>query len=375
MDNTISQKTSIETTYGAPSSKTIEAWFPKNATRVRDVTSPTKQAVARLVCFHGAGSDSSMFTGRGSARRPLFNRLMTFCTAHSIEILAVHFPGRTFRLFEPRITSMSVLVKQLVSILQVLLFQPATTAGANDVPFFFAGHSLGAICAYEVACAFRQQQLPLPKHLILSCMVPPDTAPDERPWAPAFRLTSLQLQTECRQWNINTAVFEPTLWSMYEPILRDDFHLLDSYRFDSTPHSSSAESSSRCPSTSCPSSPGESQLEAMQPTNGSLHPAAVPPGFHAPLQIPATLFYASGDLRITKDWVQKWRHILWGAETQLYDGKKKNLKSEEWRVVEIIGTHNFFYEPKGREQWMAETEQILLACIPELQQKLSLSKQ
>ena len=36
-------------------------------------------------------------------------------------------------------------------------------------------------------------------------------------------------QAECRAWAINEAVFNPALWSTYQPLLRADFRLYDEY--------------------------------------------------------------------------------------------------------------------------------------------------
>jgi surfactin synthase thioesterase subunit len=39
----------------------------------------------------------------------------------------------------------------------------------------------------------------------------------------------VQLQEECRGWDINESVFSPGMWEMYEPMLRADFKLFDEY--------------------------------------------------------------------------------------------------------------------------------------------------
>jgi surfactin synthase thioesterase subunit len=40
----------------------------------------------------------------------------------------------------------------------------------------------------------------------------------------------VSLQEECRGWDINEVVFDPSgLWGMYQPMLRADFRLFDEY--------------------------------------------------------------------------------------------------------------------------------------------------
>jgi surfactin synthase thioesterase subunit len=43
----------------------------------------------------------------------------------------------------------------------------------------------------------------------------------------------VSLQEECRGWDINEVVFDPSgLWGMYQPMLRADFRLFDEYEAD-----------------------------------------------------------------------------------------------------------------------------------------------
>ncbi len=46
----------------------------------------------------------------------------------------------------------------------------------------------------------------------------------------------MYLQEECKGWDINDVVFSPSLWSMYEPLLRADFRLFDEYQFNHMPY-------------------------------------------------------------------------------------------------------------------------------------------
>ena len=42
---------------------------------------------------------------------------------------------------------------------------------------------------------------------------------------------STWLQEECRGWDVNELVFSPSLWGTYQPLMRADFTLFDSYVF------------------------------------------------------------------------------------------------------------------------------------------------
>ena len=39
------------------------------------------------------------------------------------------------------------------------------------------------------------------------------------------------MQDECRGWDINDLVFTPALWGTYQHLMRSDFQLFDSYKF------------------------------------------------------------------------------------------------------------------------------------------------
>lgn len=335
-----------------------DKWFPQNATRARYAShvpgTVARRPAARIICFHGAGSDSTVFTGKGSFKRPLVNPLLTYCLDHHVELLAVHLPGRTLRSHEPRLTSMSAILTQVLDILNVHFFNtsPNNHTEPNDIPLVIAGHSLGALCAYELACAMRHQNLPLPKHLILSCMVSPDTPPTERPWTPASVLTSAELQDECRAWSINPAVFEPSLWSIYEPILRDDFAVLDTYSFLDAPRCGNKTFLS---SASSSSSTVASLLHHGPPT---AKPPNDPSVYRAPLHIPTTLFYASDDARVTESRVQQWQRVICGPSASFDPNATENCTGI-FHVEQITGTHNFFYDQDARAAWMNKTTHIL----------------
>lgn len=348
----------------------MQKWFPPNATislsaiTQNDIASTSEQRPrARLLCFHGAGSDPSMFTSKGTAKRPMPNPLLTYCVDNDIRLLTVHLPGRTSRLNEPMMTSALSIAEAVLNLLEPLLSRPKTPNGnhfelSDEIPLVVAGHSMGTFIAYEFLCLMRQRELPPPKHVLLSCMVAPDTPKDQRPWRPARELDSEGLKAECRLWRINQEVFLPEMWKMYEPILRGDFNLIDDYVF-CEPEKGAFKKLT--PSSSRSTSPTSSPLSVTS------KPAA---SFHAPLGISTTVFHAENDDRITEDHVKRWKNIIIGCGlfSTSPSGFGTVINSDaEFSIEKIPGGHNFFYEAEARVHWMEVTIQILDKLLIDLE--------
>lgn len=49
--------------------------------------------------------------------------------------------------------------------------------------------------------------------------------------AAAYSPAAKAVQEECRSWDVNEVVFSPALWGSYQPLMRADFTLFDSYCF------------------------------------------------------------------------------------------------------------------------------------------------
>lgn len=153
----------------------------------------------------------------------------------------MQLPGRGARRREPFAESAQAVAREVVALVaaEVLVQEREGGKGGGGggfspraVPWFVAGHSLGAWLAFELASAARDAGLPSPTRLLLSAMPPPHTPEARRPWrAPAARLPAAELAAECRAWGISEAVFSPGVWEEYEPLLRNDFRLFDEYKF------------------------------------------------------------------------------------------------------------------------------------------------
>ncbi|MGW7416512.1 thioesterase II family protein [Streptomyces sp. NPDC054863] len=83
----------------------------------------------RLVCFPHAGGAASFF------------RSWTHLVPDNVEVLAVRYPGREDRIFEPPVERMEELAESLAD----------ACASLSSGPLAFFGHSMGASVAYEVA--------------------------------------------------------------------------------------------------------------------------------------------------------------------------------------------------------------------------------
>jgi surfactin synthase thioesterase subunit len=100
-------------------------------------------ASLRLYCFPHGGGSAAEYVRWGRALR-------------GIDLHVVQLPGRGARWREQPFTRMDALVAAIVAEV------------AFDGPYAFFGHSLGAVVAYEVACALRAADRALPRRLIVS---------------------------------------------------------------------------------------------------------------------------------------------------------------------------------------------------------------
>ncbi|MFD9905353.1 thioesterase II family protein [Streptomyces sp. NPDC059063] len=108
---------------------------------------PATAAPPRLICFPYAGGTPSVY------------RDWQGLLGRSIRVVPVQLPGRGPRLGEAPYTDLEALVTDLTDAL--------LAAGlAHDYALF--GHSMGALLAYEVACALRERGEPEPRHLFVS---------------------------------------------------------------------------------------------------------------------------------------------------------------------------------------------------------------
>ena len=165
---------------------------------------PNSSATARLFLFPYAGGAPSSF-----------NKWASEFPSH-IEVSTVHYPGRGSRYNEPPINELSILVEEIKRAIQPEL----------DKPFFFFGHSLGAVLAFELARRINPQ----PQILFVSACGAPHVPNPNRPihdLPDSEFIKSLQdlngLPTEVSN---NAELMELLL-----PTLRADFEVIENYKY------------------------------------------------------------------------------------------------------------------------------------------------
>jgi medium-chain acyl-[acyl-carrier-protein] hydrolase len=104
------------------------------------------EARKRLFCFPYAGGGASIYRQWGS----LF--------PEDFEVCPIQLPGRENRILERPFTQLEPLLQELANVLQPYL----------DLPFFFFGHSMGALISFELTRYLRKHNLPQPQRLLLS---------------------------------------------------------------------------------------------------------------------------------------------------------------------------------------------------------------
>ncbi len=113
--------------------------------------SPNPTAEARLFCFSYAGGNPTTFRD--------WHRFLP----SDLAVLAIQLPGPGTRIQEPPICEFKPLVEDLKNLI----------INNSEKPFFFFGHSLGALLAFELARTLNRSPLRQPSLLILSaCSAP-----------------------------------------------------------------------------------------------------------------------------------------------------------------------------------------------------------
>jgi medium-chain acyl-[acyl-carrier-protein] hydrolase len=162
----------------------------------------------RLFCFPFAGGGASAYSSWASALSP------------SIEVCAVQIPGRENRIGEPIFTELPSLVDAIYEELSDWF----------DVPYAFFGHSMGAKIAFELAYRLVSNRRPEPRCLFFSSSRPPHI---EEPQL-RHMLSDEQFMAElCNLSDANARIMQSqALLEMFRPILRADFTMDETYRFD-----------------------------------------------------------------------------------------------------------------------------------------------
>ncbi len=168
----------------------------------------------RLIVFPHAGAGTAAYV-----------RLARELAARGVDTAVVRYPGRETRLGESPAQSVGALVAQLAVELAPL--------GAGDFSFF--GHSLGSLVAFELAHAWQQAGVRLPRRLWLSGRRPPQVPADE---PPLHGLPDREFLAAVggRYDALPPALLaEPELVALMLPVLRADFRCAETYAFTPRP--------------------------------------------------------------------------------------------------------------------------------------------
>jgi medium-chain acyl-[acyl-carrier-protein] hydrolase len=163
---------------------------------------------SRLFCFPYAGASSVVYHNWAKSL-PEF-----------VDVIPVQLPGRGMHLNTAPLTRMDELIEQLSPVLAEFL----------DRPFFFFGHSMGALIAFELAHALRMRYRVEPEALFVSGREPP-SFPERTP--DIHRLPKDQFIAHLRLLNGThpDLLGNEEILELILPVLRADFELVETYSF------------------------------------------------------------------------------------------------------------------------------------------------
>jgi len=166
-------------------------------------------ATARLFLFPYAGGAPSSFA-KWTTEFP-----------SNIDVCIIHYPGRGSRFNESLIKDSFVLVEEIANAIQPEL----------DKPFFFFGHSFGAVLAFEVA----RRISPQPQILFVSACGAPHVPNPNRP---IHTLSDSEFIKSLQEFNglPAEAVNNAELMELLLPVLRADFEAVENYQYTSSEH-------------------------------------------------------------------------------------------------------------------------------------------
>lgn len=171
---------------------------------------PVRNGDVRLFCFPHAGAAADVYLALSRELAP------------AVEVWAVQYPGRQDRRAEAVLGSAAELADGAA----------AAVRAAGDGPYALFGHSMGALVAYETAR--RLERRPGPAGGPLRLLVSGQSAPrvhERRTDLPADD----GLVDEIRRIDPGSAMDDPELADLVLPVLRADYSVLRSYRWEPGP--------------------------------------------------------------------------------------------------------------------------------------------
>ncbi len=138
------------------------------------------------------------------------------------DVTLLDAPGHGLLLDQPQIADAGHLADHLLR-----LIGPELT----DSPYALFGHSMGALLAYEITRRAVDRGLPLPVWIGVSARTAPQVAGPKNRY---HQLPDAELRTRLKQLGgTPDAVFDdPDLWALFEPVIRADLRLVETWRPD-----------------------------------------------------------------------------------------------------------------------------------------------
>jgi medium-chain acyl-[acyl-carrier-protein] hydrolase len=169
-------------------------------------------AAVRLFCFPYAGAGASVFQAWAGE------------LPNSIEAWTIHLPGRERRIAEAPLASIDGLVAALFE-------------GAGELfrgRFAFFGHSMGVMVSFELTRLLRRRGLDMPCCLLVSALGAPHLRPHPELMAD---LPEPEFIAHLHKLNGTPAevLDNPELLSLVLPMLRADFHAVETYAYAAEP--------------------------------------------------------------------------------------------------------------------------------------------
>ena len=170
------------------------------------INSRKPAATIRLFCFPYAGSGASIF-------RDWQNHL-----PDDIEVVRVQLPGRENRFTEPRFSKLPDVIAPLFDLIGEMA----------DKPFYFFGHSVGALIAFELTRALQRNGSSVPFHLVVSGMRAPQLPRREELH---YLMDDETLLQKLKEYNgtPKDLLQDTELMRFFLPQLRDDFAISETY--------------------------------------------------------------------------------------------------------------------------------------------------
>jgi len=168
---------------------------------------------ARLFCFSYAGGSAANYRAWHGELAP------------AIEVCAIQLPGRGARFSETPVSSMPALAQAVAS----------EIARQDDgVPFYFLGHSLGGLLAFEVTRYSQERGLAVPEQLFVAgCAAPQLRGPS----TDLHLLSDVDFLAALRDYG-GTApevLGSEELMQLLLPMMRADFGLAEEYAYRAAP--------------------------------------------------------------------------------------------------------------------------------------------